>query len=355
MWWPDDINSTEGNKLYDVMVMHSLSQFIHEPTRITPISKSCLDLLFTNTPGYILKAEVIAPIFGSDHSTIITSVDFKNINVESPSTRRVWKYHLTVIDELNQAISNYDWDTILSIPDVNIMTSNFTNHLFDIFNSFIPHHDKVLKFNDGPWFNQRIKNAIIKRDKLEVVNNIVRESKESYRSNLCDSLGTLTSGNKNYWCIIKKLLGNKFSFTIPSLENNGISATSNNEKASMFLNKFLGKFQHNYNVNKLPVCPSRTRILINNVNIDRAMVHKLLKELDVSKSNGNDNISNKMLKMVADSIDTLLYRLFSMVITTCQFPDSWKLGTIVPIFKNKGSRNAVSNYRPVTLTLEYHT
>jgi hypothetical protein len=79
------------------------------------------------------------------------------------------------------------------------------------------------------------------------------------------------------------------------------------------------------------------------------MVFKLLKELNVSKTGRNDGISNKMLKMVADTIDTPLYLLFSKIITVCKFPDTWKLGTLVPIFKNKVSKNMVSNYRPVTL------
>jgi endonuclease/exonuclease/phosphatase (EEP) superfamily protein YafD len=37
MWWMEDINSTE--KLYEASINNSLSQLIHEPTRITPTSK----------------------------------------------------------------------------------------------------------------------------------------------------------------------------------------------------------------------------------------------------------------------------------------------------------------------------
>jgi hypothetical protein len=128
MWWLDDINSTEGTKLYDIMVKHSLSQLINEPTRITPISKSCIDLLFTNTPGYILQAGVKPPVLGSDHSNIIASIDLKNNN-EPPTVRRVWKYHLTNIDALNRAISTHNWDRILGIDDVNMMASTFIDNV----------------------------------------------------------------------------------------------------------------------------------------------------------------------------------------------------------------------------------
>jgi hypothetical protein len=103
--WPEDKNSIEGTKLYDIMVKHSLSQHIHKPTRVTPTSKSCLDLLFTNTPGYIISAEAKTPVFGSDHRQIIASIDYK-INDKSSSTHRVWKYDQTNTEALKP--SNFE-------------------------------------------------------------------------------------------------------------------------------------------------------------------------------------------------------------------------------------------------------
>jgi hypothetical protein len=74
MWWRGDVNSQVGDKLYEISVKHSLTQVIHEPTRITLTSKSCLDLLFCNSPG-MLSSQVISPISGSDHSTIYAQID----------------------------------------------------------------------------------------------------------------------------------------------------------------------------------------------------------------------------------------------------------------------------------------
>jgi hypothetical protein len=74
-WWGEDINTIEGTGLYDVSVKHSLTQFIHEPTRITSVSKTCLDLVFSNSPGYVLKASVNPPISLSDHSSTLVSMD----------------------------------------------------------------------------------------------------------------------------------------------------------------------------------------------------------------------------------------------------------------------------------------
>ncbi len=79
------------------------------------------------------------------------------------------------------------------------------------------------------------------------------------------------------------------------------------------------------------------------------MIRKMLLDLDVTKGCGNDKITNKMLKLAAPSLTNPLFTLFSKVIECGVFPNAWKFGTIVPIYKNKGSKHDVANYRPITL------
>ena len=87
----------------------------------------------------------------------------------------------------------------------------------------------------------------------------------------------------------------------------------------------------------------------NTIVVNRLIVHSLLRDLDPSKGGGNDAITNKMLKLVANSLAGPLTKLFQRIITENTFPDAWKLGTIVPVYKNKGSRSQIANYRPITL------
>jgi hypothetical protein len=51
-----------------VSTNHSLTQLINVPTRITATSKSCLDLLFSDSPCLFLNSEVRSPIGGTDHT-----------------------------------------------------------------------------------------------------------------------------------------------------------------------------------------------------------------------------------------------------------------------------------------------
>jgi hypothetical protein len=131
----------------------------------------------------------------------------------------------------------------------------------NIFQLNIPHQDKVIKPKDMPLFNQNIKSAINKRNKLykktqaKTVSGLVAQAKQQYRTNLCNSLSSQSAGSKNYWLLIKKLLGTKFSTGISAVEGvNGLVDTDQN-KAKLFLNKFLVKFKHSYDETVIPPCP----------------------------------------------------------------------------------------------------
>ena len=46
----------------------------------------------------------------------------------------------------------------------------------------------------------------------------------------------------------------------------------------------------------------------------------------------------------------LIYvKLFNLIYDTGLVPDSWTVGNIFPIYKNKGNINLAENYRPITL------
>ncbi len=369
MWWQNDINTPEGNKLYDLSVKHSLTQCVRDPTRITSNSRSCLDLLFTNSPGIFNGVSVSSPISGSDHRSL-TGHLLMPTTTESPSfVRRQWKYDQADIDGLNNSINTYNWENIFSIADPHEMARVFTNVLYDMFVSYIPHHDKVVKTKDKPWFNERIKHEINLRDKYHKkfsrknttfnynrfkiqegrVADLINKAKDSYRDNLCDSLNTNRSNTKDFWTLMKKLLGNKFNSHIPTIECNGSIASNDSEKANLFLKSFLTKFSRNLDINYSPDFPLKTQASLSSITVTRDLVRKLINDLDPSKGGGDDGITNRMLKLAQPSIDKPLCNLFKILIECSIFPDCWKTGTILPIFKNKGLKTSISNYRPVTL------
>ena len=65
-------------------------------------------------------------------------------------------------------------------------------------------------------------------------------------------------------------------------------------------------------------------------------------------SAGEDGICNNLLKAVSEFITTPLTYIFTLSFLKGTYPDSLKNALIIPLFK-KGDRNAVENYRPISL------
>ena len=84
--------------------------------------------------------------------------------------------------------------------------------------------------------------------------------------------------------------------------------------------------------------------------ISHAFVFKFLSSLKSSKATctGLDGISVKYLKIVAPYITDSIVKLCNVSIAEGQFPDSWKIARVIPLFK-KGSYADVNNYRPIPI------
>ena len=65
-------------------------------------------------------------------------------------------------------------------------------------------------------------------------------------------------------------------------------------------------------------------------------IRDALAKTKASKSFANDNIPCYFLKSALPFIENSLVILFNTFLVTSQFPDSWKLARVTPIFKEEG-------------------
>ena len=68
----------------------------------------------------------------------------------------------------------------------------------------------------------------------------------------------------------------------------------------------------------------------------------------MTKSNGLDGISARMLKATVGSITPAVTKLFKMLIKSGKLPNEWKLALVTPILK-PGNISDPANYRPISL------
>ena len=154
---------------------------------------------------------------------------------------------------------------------------------------------------------------------------------------------------KYYWSLLKTMLNDKKVPCIPPIFHDNKFATDFSKKADLFNSFFVNQcsiIENNH------VLPSSTIPLTDqylwNIEFTKDNIKRIICKLDPNKAHGHDMISIRMLRVSGDAITESLFRIFKNCLKCGIFPDDWKKGIIVPIFK-KGAKQNIKNYRPVSL------
>ena len=120
------------------------------------------------------------------------------------------------------------------------------------------------------------------------------------------------------------------------------------DKANLLLNQFSSVFTREPE-GDIPRLETRTQAKILDLVITVEMVLKALKDINVNKSCGPDNLHPRLLLELADILALPVAIIFNSTLKKGELPKDWKMAYITGIFK-KGSRHLPENYRPISLT-----
>ena len=91
-----------------------------------------------------------------------------------------------------------------------------------------------------------------------------------------------------------------------------------------------------------------TNSRINSVPFSDNLVINIIRNLNVNKAHGHDDVSTRMIKMCDESLVRPLSIIFRNSLNSCICPSTWKKANVIPVHK-KDDKQCVNNYRPVSL------
>ena len=153
-----------------------------------------------------------------------------------------------------------------------------------------------------------------------------------------------------------KIIKHSNSF-LPPLKMDNQTIITNIEKANAIANAFNSVYS-SLSINSTSVEDCNVKLTLNELNnqcndkIDYTSpseIKSIIHSLKNSKSPGNDNIHNLLLKHCPRNVHILLTYLFNSCFSLSYFPYIWKHAIVIPIPKPFKDTSNPINYRPISL------
>ena len=173
--------------------------------------------------------------------------------------------------------------------------------------------------------------------KLKKYKFIVRKYKNRHQAIYREKLRTLNKNEpKKYWKIINGILNKESSIDVSVDDFFEFFKNQNN------INVDENSFNINFDEDSEP-----NDIL--NGRITEEEIKVCIKRLKNGKARGVDEIINEYIKNTQEIMIPIYVLLFNYILDSGVMPESWTIGIIKPIYKNKGDKTQPSNYRPITI------
>lgn len=330
----------------------SLEQLNPHPSRED--CPNILDLVFCSSSLRHLFSEIECgpPLGGSDHFALSFTFRFDAppISSHEKSTHRIFRKGNYI--KANEYLSNVDWDLCLrNSPDIDSYFLYILYFLNSAVSSFVPlasaKPPPSLPYPVLRW-RRRAKSLFAGRKtdggRYRTALRSFHRSLRAHFASLED--GLLTSPNlRPFYDHVRK--NTKSRDSEPDVMHEGSLITNPKRKSELFSGYFSSVYTKDNG--KCPVLPVACESKLENVHISRFTVWEAIKSLKPTLSQGPCGIPAYFLKQVSASISQPLSTLFQWSLTTGSCPSMFQQSIVKPIWKKKGSKTDIENYRPITL------
>ena len=379
-----DMLDRNDNKLFDFNQSNGFRNTIFAGTRLNPSSLkyTSLDVILCMILAYFVASEIINVSF-SDHSFILTAFNYKKIynKSEKRSTRCLTKDKIYLLkDRLKIILPSISTTNTC----VNFQWSQLKKVLVACLDSIAKNKQvPSKKSNNSPWIDKSYTSLSKKRDAvylkaISCKNNDITTSKSLWSEfkilrNKCTNLfygkkssyfkhfiNTNELSTKKLWKKLSPYISpNKKSTLVASAILKNTSNNNDLDLASAFCNYFstlLIKFNFltltsclSYITNYISECGFGRDIGLTIRHFTEDEVTKGLKSLVPNSGVGEVGIESIVFVECAEELTKQITYLFNLILTSGIYPDDWKCAHIIPIYKGKGSKTDLENYRPISI------
>jgi hypothetical protein len=167
VWESDHRRSELGLRLYDLINNHDLHQMVTLPTHIRDRSATILDLLITDSPGYITNQnQNTLPPIGSIHQIVYAEIKIQ-YRRDKPYLREIWNYGKGDYVGLSDGLKEAPWDEGYERSnDIDNLAKHWHNCFMEVCKTKIPNRIIKIRPMDKPWINHEVKMALKRRNRL---------------------------------------------------------------------------------------------------------------------------------------------------------------------------------------------
>ena len=359
-----DMNLTHDDPKVKLLCnLFNMSQIILKPTRVTLDSAKIIDHIYTSNNDFHIHSDVLKTSF-SDHYTIYTVVKWAK-STYAPKTYKRRNY--------------IKFNEILFLQDISNFTQSFNIHKFstvenawqifkesflNICNRHAPVRTSKIKPTHKPWITKDIISLIHQRNKLHslalklnsrllfeeyrkmrnLVTLEIRHSKQNFTNH---SILTSQGDTAKMWSALKHVMGksasNKSNSNVLTANQiNTFFATVGSKLAEKFTS---GISTHIPSSSNFPT--SIHTFKFSTINTEE--VFKLLTATGTKPKLDILEFDNYLLYLSAAFTAKPLTDIFNMSCVTGHVPHDFKKARVTPIYKNSGSVDECSNYRPISV------
>lgn len=358
---PSSLKSLDCVRLTEAFEFLGCEQVVCSPTRLNNL----LDLVFLSEKRFINKLAIVDNLPGTDHSAIEFSLKIHKKYSQS-ILFEVFKYSEADIPHLSRLWRAIPWSLLLSFNDVEAAWSECLDLFWGGIRDAVPSFFLRGRKRD-PWISGRMIHMANKKRFLfkKYLRTKSVDSHKNYKK-ICNDLRTITriayndyvanlhskikTNPKRFWtlCRSRSKIPPPTSFTC-LVDRNVVNVSDPLVIANHFGEFFTSLPKPLALKGQLSICMPPPVPCNSPFVITEAEVIKNIKTLSSSMSAGSDRLTSAMLKLAPEAIAPGLAALFNISIRNASIPGEWKCGYVVLVFKNKGDRNLISNYRPITI------